>query len=99
MSTECTNFYLIVRNHPLKKTKISEEKLEGQRKYEKENRKPTFLPRWEKEFTWLKNMEKGMVCVICNTQWIIYYRSIDFMIRKLDCSVYIITTEQKNYLN
>jgi hypothetical protein len=28
-------------------------------------------------------------------------RSIDVMIRKLDCSdyVYIITTEQKNYLN
>ena len=80
---------------PAKKTKISK----GQRKYEKENRKRIFLPRWEKEFTWLKNTEKGMVCVICNTHWIIYYRSIDFMIRKLDCSVYIITTEQKNYLN
>jgi hypothetical protein len=59
------------------------------------SRKRIFLPRWEKEFTWLKNTEKGMVCVICNTHWIIYYRSIDFMIRKLDCSVYIITTEQK----
>ena len=41
-----------------KKTKTS--------KYEKENRKRTFLSRWEKEFTWLKNMEKGMVCVICS---------------------------------
>ena len=68
-----------------KKTKISEEKLEGQCKYEKEDRKRTFLPRWEKEFTWLKNTEKGMVCVICSKHEHIV--------------VYIITIEQKNYIN
>jgi hypothetical protein len=59
-------FLLNFWNQPLKKTKISEEKLKGQCKYEKKNRKCTFLPRWEKEFTCLKNMEKGMVCVICS---------------------------------
>ena len=57
-------FLLNCPEPPAKKTKMSEEKLEGQHKYEKENRKPIFLPRWEKEFTWLKNTEKGMVCVI-----------------------------------
>jgi hypothetical protein len=51
-------FLLNCPEPPAKKTKISEEKLTGQHKDKMENRKRTFLPRWEKEFTWLKNMEK-----------------------------------------
>ena len=58
--------YKFLLNCPEPPAKKSEEKLEGQQKYEKKNRKCTFLPRWEKEFTCLKNMEKGMVCVICS---------------------------------
>jgi hypothetical protein len=54
-------------------------------KYEKKNRKHTFLPGWEKEFTWLKNTEKGMVYAICSKHEHIV--------------VYIITIEQKNYIN
>jgi hypothetical protein len=59
-------FLLNCPEPPLGKTKTSEEKLEGQRKYEKENRKCTFLPRWEKEFTWLKNTEGNGLCNICS---------------------------------
>ena len=36
-----------------------------QRKYEKESRQRSFMPKWEKEFTWLKNTNGGMICVIC----------------------------------
>ena len=36
-----------------------------QRKYEKESRQRSFMPNWEKEFTWLKNTNGGMICVIC----------------------------------
>jgi hypothetical protein len=50
--------YKFLLNCPEPPAKKSGEKLEGQQKYEKKNRKCTFLPRWEKEFTWLKNMEK-----------------------------------------
>jgi hypothetical protein len=48
-------FLLNCPEPPAKKAKISE----GQRKYEKENRKRIFLPRWEKEFTWLKTRRRG----------------------------------------
>jgi hypothetical protein len=82
-------FLLYCPEPPAKKTKTSEEKLEGQRKYEKENRKRTFLPRWEKEFTWLKNTEKGMVCVIFAVKMnTLDHLLLDVMISKMHYSVY-----------
>ena len=90
-------FLLNCPEPPAKKTKISEEKLTGQHKDKMENRKRTFLPRWEKEFTWLKNTEKGMVCVICSK-----HEHIGSFITGVLMSwsgnwivVYIITTKQK----
>ena len=55
-----------------KEKKIAEDILVTQQRCEKESRQQSFLPKWEKEFTWLKNINDGLICVICKEY--IYFR-------------------------
>ena len=49
-----------------KKRKTETEKLDQQRKYEKEGRAREFLPKWSTEFPWLQHTAStGMKCTIC----------------------------------
>ena len=57
---------------PKQKKKVAEDILVTQQRCEKESRQQSFLPKWEKEFTWLKNINDGLICVICKEY--IYFR-------------------------
>jgi hypothetical protein len=51
---------------PAKRIKTADERLDQQRKYEKEGRERLFLPKWRSEFCWLKHdPERGMICSVC----------------------------------
>ncbi|KAH3730966.1 hypothetical protein DPMN_056968 [Dreissena polymorpha] len=61
------NFIPGVVEPPPKKPKTNEEKLEVQRKYEKDKRDQTVLDSWVKEFNWVdyNSTQIHMTCRIC----------------------------------